>query len=258
MEISPPDLVKRRSMASGGVTAEVVRARRGGTLELRFCAPLHLLAVYEQGVRQRLAVVPAGHDFRDRHEPRSALRLVCIYFDPARMPVPGETLAPRLAFEDAALAESALKVARLIESTSCDIAAYFEALCAVLAHELLQLNAGSDEAPAKGGLAPWQRRAAASYIEEHLAEQIPLSTLAGLVRLSPHYFCRAFKQSFGMPPHRYHTRVRIEQAKALLARPSSSVTEIGLSMGFQETSSFTAAFHKTTGLTPTAYRRGLL
>jgi len=74
-----------------------------------------------------------------------------------------------------------------------------------------------------------------------------LATLAAQARLSPHYFCRAFKQSFGVPPHRYHTSRRIEEAKTLLAKPSSSVTEIGLTMGFQETSSFTVAFHRTTG-----------
>jgi hypothetical protein len=45
----------------------------------------------------------------------------------------------------------------------------------------------------------------ADYIEGHLAEHISLATLAQLVRLSPHYFCRAFKQSFGLPPHRYPT-----------------------------------------------------
>jgi len=94
-----------------------------------------------------------------------------------------------------------------------------------------------------------QQRAVASYIERHLAEQISLTTLAGLVRLSPH---------FGAPPHRYHNSRRIEQAKTLLAERSSSVTEVGLTMGFQETSSFTAVFHKTTGLTPTAYRRSLI
>jgi AraC family transcriptional regulator len=81
--------------------------------------------------------------------------------------------------------------------------------------------------------------------------------LAQLVRLSPYYFCRAFKQSFGVSPHRYHNNQRIELAKTLLAKPDSSVTEVGLAVGFSETSSFTAAFRKTTGLTPTAYRRGL-
>jgi AraC family transcriptional regulator len=62
---------------------------------------------------------------------------------------------------------------------------------------------------------------------------------------------------FGLPPHRYHTSRRIERAKALLAKPVFSVTDIGLTLGFSETSSFTAAFRKATGLTPTAYHRSL-
>jgi len=45
--------------------------------------------------------------------------------------------------------------------------------------------------------------------------------------------------------------------KALLAKQSPSVTEIGLAVGFSETSSFTAAFRKITGVTPTAYHRSL-
>jgi AraC family transcriptional regulator len=36
------------------------------------------------------------------------------------------------------------------------------------------------------------------------------------------------------------------------------VTDIGLTVGFSETSSFTAAFRKVTGLTPTAYHRSLV
>jgi AraC family transcriptional regulator len=60
-----------------------------------------------------------------------------------------------------------------------------------------------------------------------------------------------------MPPHRYLTWQRIERAKALLGERKLSVTEIGLDVGFSETSSFTAAFRKLTGETPTAYRRSL-
>ena len=260
MEINPPDIVRRRAMATEGVTAEIVRATRRERLELRFCAPLHLLALYEQGARRKLAFVPAGHEYRDWQEPTMLLRAVCFYFEPARMPGPPEALTPRMFFEDAALADTALKVARLIGSTSSDIGPYFAALCAVLAHELVRLGTAPacGELQVKGGLAPWQRRVVVDYIEEHLAEHIPLAALARLARLSPHYFCRAFKQSFGTPPHRYHTSRRIEQAKTLLAERSSSVTEVGLTMGFQETSSFTAVFHKTTGLTPTAYRRSLI
>jgi AraC family transcriptional regulator len=77
------------------------------------------------------------------------------------------------------------------------------------------------------------------------------------VHLSPYHFSRAFKQSFGMPPHRYLTNQRIERAKSLLAARKLSVTEIGLDVGFSETSSFTSAFRKVTGETPTDYRRRL-
>ncbi len=62
--------------------------------------------------------------------------------------------------------------------------------------------------------------------------------------LSPFHFCRAFKKSFGVPPHRYHTGRRIERAKAMLAKQALSVTEIGLAVGFSETSSLSAASRK--------------
>jgi AraC family transcriptional regulator len=103
----------------------------------------------------------------------------------------------------------------------------------------------------------WQQRIVTAYIEEHLDEPIPLTALAKLVHLSSYYFCRAFKQSFGIPPHRYHINRRIERAKTLLADRVSSVTEIALELGFSETSSFSAAFRHTTGITPTEYRRAL-
>jgi AraC family transcriptional regulator len=37
--------------------------------------------------------------------------------------------------------------------------------------------------------------------------------------------------------------------------PALSITDIGLTVGFYDTSSFSAAFRKKTGLTPTAYRQ---
>jgi AraC family transcriptional regulator len=129
----------------------------------------------------------------------------------------------------------------------------------VLAYELVGLNAPPPrvERLARGGLAAWQQRMVSAYIEEHLAEQISLTTLARLAGLSRYHFCRAFRQSFGTPPHRYHGGRRIARARTLLAESASMVTEIGLAVGFCETSSFSAAFRKATGQTPTAYRRSL-
>jgi AraC family transcriptional regulator len=284
VQVYPADVVKRRSVTWDGMAAEIVQATRREKMELRYRGPLHLLAVCDQGMRsdgdtfveglprsrlrdvtRKLTFVPAGHAYHEWHEPRVLTRVVYFYFDPARMPsrpeegVAPAPLAPRLFFEDATLSDTALKLKRLIENAGSDSSPYFEALGTVLAHELVRLNAGAPriEAPVKGGLAAWQQRTVTTYIEEHLAEQISLATLAGLVGLSPYYFCRAFKQSLGMPPHRYHNSRRIEHAKILLAKPAPSVTDIGLTVGYSETSSFTAAFHKTTGVTPTAYRRTL-
>jgi hypothetical protein len=66
--------------------------------------------------------------------------------------------------------------------------------------------------PTRGTLAVWQQRVVAAYIGDHLAEAIPLHVLAKLVHLSAYYLCRAFKQSFGIPPHRYHINRRMDRA----------------------------------------------
>jgi AraC family transcriptional regulator len=284
VDISPSDIVKRRIATWPGMAAEIVQATRQDRIESRFCAPVHLLAVYERGMRhegdtciegvskstlrdlrRKLIFVPAGHKYYDWQEPRIPSRLTYFYFDPAVLAIDpelgfaGRSFVPQLFFEDGALWDTALKLTSLIESAGSDHRPYVEALGVVLAHELVRFNAGMPrlKPQIRGGLAAWQQRTAVSYIEEHLAEPISLATLAQLVRLSPYYFCRAFKQSFGMPPHRYHTSRRIERAKALLAKPAPSVTHIGFTLGFSQTSSFTAAFRKATGLTPTGYHRSL-
>src|ERR1700755_2377139 len=51
VEISPPDIVRRRTMTMEGLTAEVVQATRREKIEFRFRAPLHLLTIYDQGSR---------------------------------------------------------------------------------------------------------------------------------------------------------------------------------------------------------------
>jgi AraC family transcriptional regulator len=101
----------------------------------------------------------------------------------------------------------------------------------------------------------WQQKRVVEFIEEHLAEDVSLTALAALANLSRYHFARLFKQSFGAPPHRYHMARRMERARCLLQRPELSVTEVGIQIGFRETSSFTRAFRKFTGLAPSAYRR---
>jgi AraC family transcriptional regulator len=284
VDIFPSDTANRRTAAWRGMLVELVQTIRRERTEIRYRGSRHLLIAHEQGARlegetlldgvlqsslrdlkRKLTFVPAGHDYRDWHEPRVLARTVCIYFDPAEMPIGPAAqgvpvqLAPRLLFENGTLWDTVGKLASLIHIGGVENSRYCEALGVVLAHEIVRLNlsAPSLAFPVRGGLATWQQRVVTAYIDEHLTEPISLAKLAGLARLSPAHFCRTFKQSFGMPPHRYHNNRRIERAKALLAERRHSVTQIGLELGFSETSVFTATFRKVTGSTPTAYRRSL-
>ena len=125
-------------------------------------------------------------------------------------------------------------------------------------HDDASVNDNGAELPARasGGLSGWQQRTVADYIEANLSEALRLIDMAHIVHLSPYHFARAFKQSFGLPPHRYHVDRRIARAKDLLADPANSITGIARALGFAETSSFSSTFRRVTGASPSGFRRG--
>jgi AraC family transcriptional regulator len=284
VDFSPPEIMSRHSAALPGVHVETVQAVRHRPFEYGFRAPCHLLIAAGLAERydgetlveglsrstlrdftRKLTFVPAGHDFRGSQRPRALMRTTYIYIDP-RGPLADPALRfgeiefkPRLFFYDRNLWEIALKLKSLVENPSSIHRRYAEALGILLTHELARINddAAAGAPVSRGGLASWQRKQVAAYIEEHVADDIPLATLAELARLSPFHFSRSFKHSFGMPPLKYHASRRIERAKQLLANRELSVTAIAIDVGFSETSTFSAAFHRLTGQTPTRYRRSL-
>jgi len=282
VSVTPHRSVTRRGMEWRGVGAEFVQATSHDRVEFSFRQQVHLLAAYERGVRRdgesyveglprsalrdvakKLTFAPAGHEYREWYHPRTLTGVTYFYVDPAELQAEfdghASEFAPRLFFEDPTIWSTAAKLKQAIQSPNSESRLYVEALGVVLVHELMRRDRGAPRAHtfARGGLAAWQQRIVTAYIDEHLSEQIPLATLARLARLSTYYFCRAFKQSFGVPPHRYHIDRRIEQAKIMLAGRKHSVTEVGLILGFSETSSFTATFRKVTGQTPSSYHRNL-
>jgi AraC family transcriptional regulator len=278
VEISPPDIVRRRAITWHGMTAETVQSTSQANVKYRFRAPMHLLVAYEEGERSdgetfveglprstlrnfaaKLTFVPAGHEYHESQKLRTHARLMYFYFDPAKLKIRSDLGIADISFAPRLLWGIALKLKHLVESPASADQLYFEALGFLLVHELARLNRGtpSIRPQIRGGIAAWQQRIVTDYIKEHLADQVPLAALAQLVGLSPYYFCHAFKQSFGVPPHRYHMGQRVKRAKELLAQRTSSVTHIGMTLGFSQTSSFSAAFRKAIGLTPTNYQRSL-
>jgi AraC family transcriptional regulator len=108
---------------------------------------------------------------------------------------------------------------------------------------------------AKGGLAPWQVKRIMEYLEDRLADDVGLDDLSRLVDLSTFHLCRAFKQSTGMPPHRWRMQRRVERAREMLEGTDLTVTAIAAAVGFDDPSGFASAFRKVTGTSPSAYRR---
>lgn len=278
VEISPIDAVKRHSTGRYGVVSESIYAPIGSRIQIHYNGPMHLLVLYEDGARRdgetsidglppstlrkfanKLTFVPAGHPYREWHDTSTPLRATYLYLSPAKLQTFTQAdapHAPKVLFEDAILWATAMKLKAALESNN-GRTAYLEALVNVLAHELSCSGEEITRAlpPNRGGLASWQMRAVIAYIEEHLNEQISLATLAQLARLSQHHFCRAFKQSFGIPPHGYHLQRRMQQAQVLLSDRATSITEVGLILGYANSSSFSHTFHKITGQTPSQFRR---
>jgi AraC family transcriptional regulator len=279
VKITAAESIERSGTGCRWWFSESVRVPIGCKIEFHFQGPLHLLALYNEGTRRdgetwiddlpssrlrslthKLTFVPAGCTYREWHESGASTRVTFLYLDPAALQMSDDSegaFQPRIYFEDSLVWETASKLKNTIEGGQSKSMPYLEALSGVLAHELSRVNDEVVRTPQvnRGGLASWQKRAVVSYVEEHLGKQISLAKLAEITRLSHHHFCRAFKQSFGIPPHQYQVQRRMEVAKLLLANRTRSVTDIALSLGYAQTSSFSSSFRKTTGWTPTVYRR---
>ncbi len=92
------------------------------------------------------------------------------------------------------------------------------------------------------------------FMEASLADDISLEDLAREACLSPYHFSRLFHEATGMPPHRYLVERRIRAAQKMLLCEQASITEVALDTGFGSQASFTRAFRKVTGTTPSQYR----
>ena len=99
--------------------------------------------------------------------------------------------------------------------------------------------------------------APASHQLDHvrLRREITLADLARVAGLSTFHFARMFTLAIGVPPHRYVSRMRLENATAEIAAGRLPLAQIALNARFSSQASFTRAFRRATGMTPGEYRR---
>ena len=98
------------------------------------------------------------------------------------------------------------------------------------------------------------KQTVADKIAAYLHHEITLAQLAAVAGLSVFHFARTFTRAMGVSPHRYVSRMRLENAMAEIAAGKLSLAEIAFNAGFSSQASFTRAFYRVSGLTPGEYR----
>ena len=86
---------------------------------------------------------------------------------------------------------------------------------------------------------------------------LSLQALANESGYSRVHFVRMFKAATGSSPHNYLLNLKLERVRELLKNQSMSLIDIALDCGFSSHSHMSRLFHRSVGVTPSAYRRRL-
>lgn len=105
-----------------------------------------------------------------------------------------------------------------------------------------------------GKLAAWQMR----RIEERLADLAAgtpsLAELAASCDIGARQLMRAFKATTGKTVHEHVSALQLVQARALLAETDLPLKRIALQLGYRQPASFSVAFRRACGETPSSFR----
>lgn len=97
---------------------------------------------------------------------------------------------------------------------------------------------------------------AADYIRSHFQEDLTVSKLALYVGLNRSYLTTVFQNTLHVSPQQFLMRFRMERASQLLLEGTLSVGEVARSCGYPDPLTFSKAFKRTLGVTPSQYQRG--
>lgn len=94
------------------------------------------------------------------------------------------------------------------------------------------------------------------YIEEHLAEELPIEEIARPMNISAFYYQRIFTMICGFSVGEYIRGRRLTNAGSELASTNDKIIDIALKYGYDTPEGFTRAFSKFHGSSPSAVRKG--
>ena len=110
--------------------------------------------------------------------------------------------------------------------------------------------------PPRAARSPHSLNWVPSYLAFHIGEPLSVADMASRAELSPSRFSALFRHRFGLSPHQYFLRLRIDYAQNLLKSTDLPLQEIADCCGFADVHHFSKAFKRVVQLPPGAFRRG--
>lgn len=96
-----------------------------------------------------------------------------------------------------------------------------------------------------------------NLIHDHPQQPWSVASLATEAGASRAWLARRFHQLVGKPPMEYLTEVRLSLAADLITQPGATVTSVSRKVGYATPYSFSAAFKRVRGMSPTDHRARL-
>lgn len=141
---------------------------------------------------------------------------------------------------------SAHKTAIVASATLGVMMQFFQAACEMFCKQSVSSHADDDALAC-----------AYDFICLNYMEPIRLTDVAKEAAMNPAYLSSQFKKRYGYSLVTFRNMLRVKKAKEFLQNTSMTISEISMSVGFNNASYFTKIFRKMTGCQPLAYRHGI-
>ncbi len=94
-----------------------------------------------------------------------------------------------------------------------------------------------------------------NYIQDNIEKSFQLKELSKIGNFSPFHFHRIISSFIGEPLNAYIKRKKLEKAAQLLRFSEQTITNISFGIGYESPSSFSSAFKKKFGISPSSYKK---
>ncbi|HRI61063.1 MAG TPA: helix-turn-helix transcriptional regulator [Saprospiraceae bacterium] len=93
---------------------------------------------------------------------------------------------------------------------------------------------------------------AKEWMHDHWNSELRLEQISHAACMSPYHFHRSFREAFGQSPMKWLCQLKLQKAKKMLETGGMSVTQVAFDCGYTDVFSFSKAFKRELGVSPSA------